>query len=121
MEWIDSRVIKAREHRNFIHSNTNTVSVLQGFRKRIQGRDDYYGTTDINYDELSEEDRKNARESANKGSADRTASRFYSFNDYSINQEFNYFVYLYDEFKITNLTPLASNIDFSRNNNYKAS
>lgn len=79
-----------------------------------------YLQKDINYDTLTEEQKKEARESAPKGASDKVNSRYYNYNHYSLNPDFNYFIYLYDEFKLTNGTPAAKHIDFSRNNNFKA-
>lgn len=75
-----------------------------------------YLQRDINYDELTEEQKKQARESAPKGAGDRINSMYYNYSHYSLNPEYNYLIFLYDEFKLRNGSPQDLLLDFSRNN-----
>lgn len=75
-----------------------------------------YLKRDVNYDELTEEQKKQARESAPKGAGDRVASQYYNYSHYSLHPDYNYLIYLYDEFKLRNGSPQDLLLDFSRNN-----
>lgn len=90
---------------------------MQGFIKGDPDATQGYLQRDVNYDELTEEQKKQARESAPKGPSDRTNSIYYNYSHYSLNPEFNYFIYLYDEFRLSNNSLQNLLLDFAINDN----
>lgn len=75
---------------------------------------------DVNWDELTDQQKKEARESAPKGASDRVNSIYYSYSHYNLHPDYNYLIYLYDEFKLRNGTQQDLLLDFSRNNHYRS-
>lgn len=77
----------------------------------------HYQRRDINYDELTDQQKKEVRESAPKGPTDRINSTYFSYSHYSLNPDFNYFIYLFDEFRLSNNSLQTLLLDFAINDN----
>lgn len=92
--------------------------ILQGFNKDIF---ELPTTVNINFDTLSEEDKKLAEDIARKNlwtQKPEDSLRLYRVESYGLHPEYNYVLFLHDEYKLTNGTPQAAHLDFTKNDNF---
>lgn len=120
-EWLPhgTKIADIDKHINNIWDNSSILAVVQGFHKKVDPLERGWGKP-FNWDEATAEEKERARKIIEGGVKElQGRNTLISYVRYNLIGDNNYFIYLYDEYKLVTEERNKEHLDFTKNNYHR--
>lgn len=121
-EWLPhgTRIADIDKHINNVWDNSGILAVIQGFHKKGDPNQYHGWGKPFNYDEATAAEKEKARKVIEGGVKELQGRQILvSYTRYNLIGDNNYFIYLFDEFKLVTEGENKEYLDFTKNNYHR--